>query len=213
MSRLERQQAGDAQLLLLFESEFGGLALQVVLDRRPRAKLPAARTRRCSSSWRLGVRVCRSVRLDAEDDILVDRDRERVRTLEDHADRFAQGCRARRLHRECFSEDGDLAGGGDVAVAFVDAVERAQQRGFSAAGGADQRGDDPRLDVDGDVDEGLERAVPEIEFADTDRRRWRVGSVDGGVAGMNSGCRLSAAGASTKFSIQIPAGDFDLRLS
>ena len=53
--------------------------------------------------------------------------------------------------------------GGDVSVALVDAVEAAQQRGLAAAGGADQRGDDPRLDVQRDVVQGLELAIPEVQ--------------------------------------------------
>ena len=49
---------------------------------------------------------------------------------------------------DVLAEDGDFAGGGDVAVALVDAVEAAQQRGLAAARRTDQRRDDARLDVD-----------------------------------------------------------------
>ena len=62
----------------------------------------------------------------------------------------------------------DFARGGDVAVALVDAIEAAQQRRLAAAARADERGDDAVLDVDGDVDERLELAVPEAQISGGD---------------------------------------------
>ena len=62
-----------------------------------------------------------------------------------------------------FAEDGYFAGRGHVAVALVDAVEAAQQRGFAAARGADQRRDDARLDIDRHILQRLELAIPQVE--------------------------------------------------
>ena len=101
----------------------------------------------------------------AEDDVLVDRDGQRIGPLEDHADGLAQFDQRDVRVVDVLAEDLDFAGGGDVAVAFVDAVEAAQQGGLAAAGGADERGDDPVLDVGVDVDERLELGVPEVQVA------------------------------------------------
>ena len=174
-SRFQRQQPGDAQLLLLFERQVRGPAAQPVLHFVP--KLHVAQ-RRFDHFVALpaGELAARRVRPDAEQHVLVDRDRQRIGPLEDHAHRFAQRAQRDVGVVDVLAEDGDFAGGGDVAVALVDAVEAAQQRGLAAARGADQRRDDARLDVDRDVLEGLEIAVPEVEPPGLDGvgRRWSV---------------------------------------
>ena len=97
---------------------------------------------------------------DAEEDVLVDRDRQRVGPLEDHAHRFPQlGERDVRIV-DVLAQDRDLAGGRHVAVPLIDAVERAEQRRLTAARGPDQRRNQPRLDVDRHIAQRLEVPIP-----------------------------------------------------
>jgi hypothetical protein len=91
---------------------------------------------------------------EPEDDVLVDRDGQRVGALEDHADVLAQLDEGDVGVVDVLVVDADFAGGGDVAVAFVDPVEAAEQGGLAAAGGPDQGGDAALADVDVDAGEG-----------------------------------------------------------
>ena len=68
----------------------------------------------------------------------------------------------------------DAAGRGDVAVAFIDAVQAAQERRLAAAGGSDQRRDQARLDVQGNVLQGLEASVPQVQVPGLDAVIARV---------------------------------------
>ena len=69
----------------------------------------------------------------AEDDVFVHGNRQRVGALEDHADPLAQFDEGHIRVVNVLAEDFDFALGGDVVVALVDAVEAAQQRGLAAA--------------------------------------------------------------------------------
>ena len=158
---LERQQPGDAELLLLLELKRGGLRVQPVLEVVPEGDLAQ---RLFDRVVQVGSLQCPMPAVDAqaEDDVLVDRDGQRVRALEHHADRLAQLDQRHVRVVDVLAEDRDFAGGGDVAVALVDAVEAAQQRGLAAAGRADQRGDLAVADIEVDVLQRLEVAVPEV---------------------------------------------------
>src|SRR5437773_12293122 len=106
-----------------------------------------------------------TVHAQAKQHVVVDRNRQWVGALEDHADRLAElGERHVRVI-DVLAQHGDFAGGGDVPVALVDAVETSQKRRLAAAGWPDQSGDAPRLDLDVDVLEGLKISVPEIQAA------------------------------------------------
>ena len=123
----------------------------------------------------------RRVRLQPEDDVLVDRDRQRVGPLEDHADRLAQLGQADVVVVDVLALDDDLAVGGDVPVALVDPVEAAQQGRLAAARGADQRGDDARLDVHAHLEQRLEVAVEEVDVPGADADRSAAVSAGGGL--------------------------------
>jgi hypothetical protein len=110
-----------------------------------------------------------TVDAQAEDHVLEHRDRERVRALEDHADRLAQLHERHRGVVDVLPEDADLPRGADVAVALVDPVEAAQERRLAAAARPDEGGDDPVPDVDAHVAQGLEAPVPQVEPAGLDR--------------------------------------------
>ena len=88
--------------------------------------------------WRRLNAPARRVDAHAEQYVFVDRDRQRIGPLKHHAHRFAQLARGDVGVVDVLAQHGHFAGGGDVAVAFVDAVEAAQQRGLAAARGTDQ---------------------------------------------------------------------------
>jgi len=107
----------------------------------------------------------------AENDIFVDGFRKRVVFLEDHADAAAefQEVDVGAVDIDAVDVDGT---GGDAGArdAVVDAVEAAQQGGFSAAGGSDEGGDAVKWDVQGDIMEGLFRMVGEAQILNPDGR-------------------------------------------
>ena len=166
-SRLERQQAGDAELLLLLELQRVALASRRSLRS---FQSPTSVSAFSTASSRAGALQVLALAVDAqaEDHVLIDRDGQRVGPLEDHADGLAQFDQRDVRVVDVLAQNPDLARGGDVAVALVDAVEAAQQRGLAAAGRADERGDEAVLDVHGDVDQRLELAVPEVQVAGRD---------------------------------------------
>jgi hypothetical protein len=72
-----------------------------------------------------------------------------------------------RIH-DVLAHHVDGPGGADIAEALVDAVYAAQKRALAAAGGSDHRGDDALANAEIDVEERLERAVPEIQLLRAD---------------------------------------------
>ena len=109
----------------------------------------------------------------AEEDVVADRQGQRVRALEDHADLLAHLDELDVRVVDVVAEDLDAARRADVAQAFVDPVDAAQEGRLAAAGRADQRGDDALLDVEVDVEQRLEGAVPEVELARLDGESGR----------------------------------------
>ena len=143
--RLDRQQPGDAQLLLLLQRQLGGLAVvQAVLDLVPQQHLAQrllddlvlARARAPAAAPALAVQVV------AEDHVVADRDRQRVGALEDHADLLAHLDQLDVGVVDVLAQHLDRALDAHVAEPLVDAVDAAQQSGLAAARRADQRGDD-----------------------------------------------------------------------
>ena len=87
--RLERQQPGDAQLLLLLEGEAVAFRCKAVLDVVPERHFGQRRLDELVELRRVRPPV-RVVHPHAEQDVLVDRDRQRVGPLKHHAHRLAQ---------------------------------------------------------------------------------------------------------------------------
>ena len=81
-------------------------------------------------------------------DVFVDRLRERVRLLENHADAGAQFDDVDARVVDITFVEGDLAGDAAAVDGVVHAVECAQERRLATAGRADQRGDGVFTDVE-----------------------------------------------------------------
>ena len=143
------------------------LVVEPVLEVVPQADLGQRRLDRLVELGALQV-LALAMDAQAEDHVFIDRNGQRIGALEHHADRFAQFDQRNVRVVDVLAQDLDFAGGGDVAVALVDAVEAAQQGGLAAAGRPDERGDEAVLDVDGDVDQRLELAVPQVQVAGRD---------------------------------------------
>ena len=100
----------------------------------------------------------------AEQDIVTDRNRQRVGSLEHHADLLAY------LHQfygrviDVMTEYVDTAVDAHITQPLVDAVNAAQEGGFAAARGADHGGDDSLLDFQVDIEQCLESSIPEIQI-------------------------------------------------
>src|SRR5262249_16207658 len=75
---------------------------------------------------------------------------------------------------DVLAQDLDQTGGGDVTVAFIDAVKTAEEGGLAAAAGADERGDEPVPDVEGHLDQRLELRIPQAKIAGGDAIADRV---------------------------------------
>ena len=108
--------------------------------------------------------------------VFPDRNRQRVGPLEHHADLFAYLDQFHVRVVDVLAHDIDAAGDAYVTQTFVDAVDAAQKGALAATGRADHRGDDALLDVQIDIEQGLERAVPEIQFLRSDGQAepWSV---------------------------------------
>ena len=97
---------------------------------------------------------------EAEDDVLIYRNRQWIGALEHHADRLAQRDQRDVRVIDVLAENPDLARGGDIVIALVHAIEAPEQRRLAAAGWPDERGDEAFLDVHVDIDQRLELPVP-----------------------------------------------------
>ena len=96
--------------------------------------------------------------------VVVDRHgRERVGTLEDHADHAAYVHRIHVGGVEILAVDQHLALDARSANDLVHAVERAEEGRLAAAGRADERGHRASGDRDGDAFNGEEVAVVDVE--------------------------------------------------
>ena len=140
-------------------------------------------------------------------DVVVDRHRrERVGSLEDHADDPAERDRVDRRAVDVLAVEPDGALDPRPGGQLVHPVERAQEGALAAAGRADDRRDRMRLDGQRDVPDGAERAVVDVELGGRRsgptatlgrtrrRRRGRagVGAVPSLDAAIGHGRRLAA---------------------
>ena len=99
----------------------------------------------------------------AEDDVFVDGNGQRVGALEDHANRFAQLDERDVWGVNVLPEDLDHAAGGDVTVALVDAVEATEQRRLATPRGPDQSCDLAMTNADADTLQRLKAAIPKTK--------------------------------------------------
>src|SRR5688572_938406 len=95
--------------------------------------------------------------------VFVHGDRERIGPLKDHANALAQLDQRNIRIIDVFAVDFGFAGGFDIVIAFVDAIKAAQESGFPAAAGADERGNNTLLDIYRNINERLEFPVPKAE--------------------------------------------------
>jgi len=99
----------------------------------------------------------------AKRNVLVNRNWERVGSLEHHAYRLAQ-LRQRYVRIvDVFAEYSNLAGGRYATIAFIDAIETTEQCGLAATRGPNQRSDVTLLDGCGYLLERLKLPVPKVE--------------------------------------------------
>ena len=146
-----------AEALLLAPGEREAARLELVLHLVPQAYAPE---RGLHHAVELGLRAP-PLAAKAVHDVLVDGERERVGALEDHAHATAEVVGVDVF--DVLVAERDLALNAAARDAVVHAVQAAQQRGLAAARGADERRDLVRRHVEGDVLEGVEVAVVQVD--------------------------------------------------
>ena len=114
--------------------------------------------------------------LVAENDVVTDRDRQWVRTLEDHADLFAHLDQLHTRIVDVFVQHLDGALDAHITQALVDTVDAAQESGLSTARGSDERRDDALLNAQVNVVQSLKSAIPEVQLVGMDGVLGSAGS-------------------------------------
>src|SRR5712692_9461109 len=160
----DRDAARDAQALLLAAREARAALLELALHLVPQRRLAQ---RPFDALVHLARRKA-FVQAHAERDVVVDRHGERRRFLKHHADFGAQPVQVLPRREDVLAVEEDLAFGFLLRIKRVHAVKGAQQRGFAAARGADERGDLAFRDIEIEVLQGLESAVEEVQVLDPD---------------------------------------------
>ena len=153
--RLDGERAGDAQPLRLAAGQAQAGLVQPVLDLVPQRGL---------AQRALDDLVQPGLAADAVDarpvgDVVVDRLRERVRLLEDHADAPPDGDRGDVRGVQARPAVADVALDAGARDQVVHPVQGAQHGGLAAPGRADERGDLVLVDGQRDVGDGPEGAV------------------------------------------------------
>ena len=163
--RFERKEPGNAELLLLFELQGRRLRGQFVFEIVPEPDLGQCLLH-CGFQFRSSQALI--VNTQAEDDIFINGYRERIRSLKNHPDAFAQFDEGNIFVIDILPVEDDFAGGRDVSVAFIDPIKTAQQRRFSATARPNERRDFAVVDVDGDIFKCLEFAIPKADVPGLD---------------------------------------------
>src|ERR1043165_4441234 len=164
--RIDRQRAGDAQPLLLAARERERRLVQAVLHLVPQRRALQRRLHRLVELLLLA----RAADAQAVGDVVVDRLRERVRLLEDHADAAAQRHDVGAGRVDVFPVDLDRPLAVRVRDDVVHPVDGADERRLPAARRPDQRGDLRLRDLQVDPVEHLRVPVVEIEVVHADFR-------------------------------------------
>jgi len=175
--------AGDAQALLLAAREAEARGVELVFHLGPEGGVAEGGF---DSLVHLGAAQA-GVHAQGEGDVFIDRHREGGRFLEHHAHPGAQPGDVAVMGEAAAGEDvfaveQDFAVDPVARIKVADPVQRAQQGGFAAARGADQRGDQPVAEGDVDILQRMIVAVMEVELAGDDLR-GEPGGVDGGGCG------------------------------
>src|SRR5262245_12006233 len=143
-----RDRPRDAQTLLLAARERRAGLSQAVLDLLPE---PRAHEARLDDAVQVRAPGSEAVDAGAVGDVVVDRLREGVRLLEDHADPGPELDHVEARAEDRLAVELDLARHAAARDVVVHAVEAADQGRLPAAGGADQRRHLPEQDVEVDV--------------------------------------------------------------
>ena len=98
----------------------------------------------------------------AEHNIFINRDRERIGALKHHANRFSQLDQRDIRVIDVFAKQINDAFRADIAVPFVHTVKAAKEGGLSAAARPDQPCDDAASEVETYFFERLKVTVPKI---------------------------------------------------
>src|SRR5712691_7062331 len=155
---LDGESARDAQTLLLTAGEFVGGLVEVIFDFVPEGGVAQTLFDGFRDSG------FRAVDAQAIGNILENGFGERVGALENHTDTATIGSDV--LGKDVLAIKQNFTFEACAADGFVHAVEGAQQGGFAAPRGANERGDLVGGDAHADVEEDLLAAVKEIHFGD-----------------------------------------------
>ena len=160
--RLDGQCTGDAETLLLStgqtECGFSETILQLIPDRRL--------TKRGLDDLIELLLVADTVRTWTVGNIVIDRHRERIRLLEDHADPLTKCIDIDILLIDVLSIEEDLTIDATALHQVVHTVQRLEQRGLATAGRSDEGRDLIRRDVQIDVMKRVECAIVQIHIFD-----------------------------------------------
>ena len=156
--------AGDAQTLLLTAGKADARIVKTILDLVPQV---GATQSPLDQIVRIGLRDLAVVELHASEHVLADgHGRERVRTLEHHADVTTHSNRVDVLVVQVLAFQQHLAFAVSARNDLVHAIERAQHRGLATAGRSDESGDLVGFDVDVHIFNGQEVAVVDVQMID-----------------------------------------------
>src|SRR6266571_2223940 len=128
--------------------------------------------------------------LEAPSDVVVDRLRERVRALEDHADVAPHGDRVDVLPRDVLAVVADRPGQSEARDEIVHAVEAADERALAASGRADDGGDEVLVDVHRHLFDRRLPAVQSIEAVDIEDPLEPLAWRQGLAFGLDAHCGL-----------------------
>src|SRR5690606_10107211 len=157
-----RDGTGDAEPLLLATGKTGGWLVPTILHFREQASLlPAA----FNDLVNVSRRAREPVDTRTIGDVLVDRLRERVGLLEDHAYASAQCHHVEGTVDDRCSVELDATFYSATLDRIVHAVEAAQEGGLAAARGTNERRHGFFRNVDGNIEQSLLLAVEDIDFA------------------------------------------------
>ena len=162
--RVHGHGARDAQTLLLAAGQADARIVQTILDLVPQV---GATQGPLDQIIRVGLGDLAVVELHTGQHVLADgHGRERVRTLEHHADVTTDGDRIHILVVQVLAFQQHLAFAVGARNDLVHAIEGAQHGGLATAGRSDERGDLVGFDVDVHVFHGQEVAVEDVQMVD-----------------------------------------------